>query len=276
MNREMIIEELNKRGFNAKVQDVMKNGVKLEGIIIMKESGTSPVFYTEYILKDAQENSRTLDEVVDNIIDVYEKNKGFQFDVKMLYNKEFIMNNVYIGLQKAGYEEIVKKPIDDFEGIESYLYVRGNSSENIYSIKLTEDILDCSQVSVEEAWEQAEANTFSETMIDSMLKILSDIQAIPYTEEMVEEFEQFPMYIITNLAQTKGASSILNKKALREFGKKYHTKKIVVLPSSIHEMIIIPYQEGMEIENLLETVGFVNSKMDPTEVLTDMVYIIEV
>ena len=46
---------------------------------------------------------------------------------------------------------------------------------------------------------------------------------------------QTPFYVVTNKSEYRGASAILNKKMLSEFGRKYNINKVVVIPSSIHD-----------------------------------------
>ena len=62
---------------------------------------------------------------------------------------------------------------------------------------------------------------------------------------------------------------------LAEFGERYHTNKIVVLPSSVHEMLLVPYTEEIDLDTFSDMVGQVNSsEVDPTEQLVDRAFII--
>lgn len=53
MTREMIITELNNRGYNADSQNSIKNGVVLEGIRISTNRNIAPIIYTEGIIENA-------------------------------------------------------------------------------------------------------------------------------------------------------------------------------------------------------------------------------
>lgn len=272
MTREMIITELNNRGYKAEAQNSIKNGVELEGIRILTNSNVAPIIYTENIIRDAEEENKSLNEVVSSIISTYESHKSFEFDVNKLHDRDFILNNLYIGLQKDSTEEIIKRSCD-FEGIESFLYIRGEAdAEGSYSIKLSKAIMNFCNITEVEAWEYAQRNTEAETKLESMAKIMSELMGFEYSEEMDEET---PFFVITNKSKVKGASAILNKKVLAEFGERYHTNKIVVLPSSIHEMLLVPYTEETDLETFSSMVSEVNSsEVDPTERLTDRAYII--
>ena len=54
-----------------------------------------------------------------------------------------------------------------------------------------------------------------------------------------------------------------------------YTNKIVVLPSSVHEMLLVPYTEEIDLDTFSDMVGQVNSsEVDPTERLVDRAFII--
>lgn len=274
MTREIIINELNNRGYKAEAHNTIKNGVELEGIRIMTASNIAPVIYTDSIIRSAEEENKSLDDVVAAIINIYESHNTINIDVNRLFERDFILNSIYIGLQKTSTEDIEKKDCD-LDGIEEYLYIRGESdSDGRYSIKATEAILECANISEVEAWEQAEANTNAETKIQNMAEIMAEFMGDEYAEEMSDE--NF-MFVISNKSRFRGASGILNKKVLENFGAKYHTNKIVVIPSSIHEMIIVPYTEKVSLDEFSEMVGEVNNtQVDPTERLTDKAYIVSI
>lgn len=271
--RTLIIDELAKRGYRAEAQNTIKNGVELEGIRIMSESPIAPVIYTEELIKHAERDGKSLSDVVSAIINIYESNKTVDFNINELFDRDFILNHLYIGLQKESTEELVKRACAELEGIESYLYIRRERNEgDSYSVKLTRQLLERADISEVEAWEYAEAHTYAETTITSMAKVMCEMMNMEYSEDMED---MTPFYVLTNTSKVKGASAILNKKILSEFGKKYHTEKIVAIPSSVHEFLILPYTEEMNIDDFSNMVNKVNvSEVDPTEQLGTKAFII--
>lgn len=258
MTREIIINELENRGYRAETQNTIKNGVELEGIRILTNSNVAPVIYTEDIIERAESENKSLDDVVSVIIGIYESHKSFEFDVEALFNRDFILSHLYIGLQKDSTENIAKRTCE-FEGIESYLYIRGKvGKDDSYSVKMSKEILNRAEISEDEAWEVAEQNTNAETSLEGFGRMT-------------------PFYVISNKSKVKGASAVLNKEVLAEFGKRYNTDKIVVLPSSIHEMLLLPYIEGIDLDAFSDMVRQVNSSgVDPTEQLADRAFIITI
>lgn len=271
--RTLIIDELAKRGYRAEAQNTIKNGVELEGIRIMSESPIAPVIYTEELIKHAERDGKSLNDVVSAIINIYESNKTVDFNINELFDRDFILNHLFIGLQKESTEELIKRACAELEGIESYLYIRRERNEgDSYSVKLTRQLLERADISEVEAWKYAEAHTYAETTITSMAKVMCEMMNMEYNEDMED---MTPFYVLTNTSKVKGASAILNKKILSEFGKKYHTEKIVAIPSSVHEFLILPYTEEMNIDDFSNMVNEVNvSEVDPTEQLGTKAFII--
>jgi hypothetical protein len=278
MTRETIIDELRKRGYDAEAYDNVKNGVTLAGIIIKTDKNVAPVIYVDEIIKDAE--NRILNKTVDFIIDRYkdaisERKENTAWEIaakatKMLSDRDFIMKNVYIGLQKDSNEDIIKRPCG-LEGIESYMYVILDSNDNgNCSVKLKKEILNNANVPEETVWEVAEFNTFSDTIIKPITDIMPEKDRMPGMDEALG------MYVISNRLMRRGASAILNKPALHEFGKLLNTDKIIVIPSSVHEMIILAYDDAFDMNEISETVKIINaSQVDPTERLTDRAYMIQ-
>ena len=83
--------------------------------------------------------------------------------------------------------------------------------------------------------------------------------------------------IITNKNHIKEASAILDKKTVNSFFESIGVKKIVVLPSSIHETIIIPAFDGIDIEQFNAMVCEVNKlEVAPGEQLSDRAYLMDI
>jgi len=81
------------------------------------------------------------------------------------------------------------------------------------------------------------------------------------------------MYILSNKKGINGATCMLYENAIRDFAFQ-NNSDLFILPSSIHEIILIPKEENMNRETLVEMVKDVNcTQVAPDEVLSDQVYI---
>ncbi len=188
-----------------------------------------------------------------------------------------LLKNVTIGICRVSDRELVKRPAE-FEGIEEYCYICGSSgSENRWSVKLTPELLDRVQLSEEEIWKAAERNTYREAEItfQSMESLLKDI----FVSELIGDQAAWcvPMFVISNPGKLHGAVQIFNKKAVKAWAGSRGYDRLIVLPSSIHEVIVVPSNEtDLSKEELDRMVTEVNSShVDPAEQLSDRAYLIE-
>lgn len=258
MTREMIIAELRKRGYQVKAHDTVKNRVKLHGIILDTKTELSPIVYMEDIMKC----SANLEDAIDAIIKIYEKNRRPDFDLHMLQDKGFINSHLFIALQRTSDEDIVKRETF-LENIESYVLIRDD--EKGFLVKLNRLFLESISMTEEEAWHIAESNTLAESRMLNMASFFGF------------DTEEDPMCILTNKSRNRGASAILNKELLSAIGKKFDDDKLVAIPSSIHEFIVLPHKMVSEtMDGLSALINEVNhTTVEEQEWLGNKTYIID-
>lgn len=98
----------------------------------------------------------------------------------------------------------------------------------------------------------------------------NDERMIECLEENQAEDEQ--MYVLTNQSKIHGASCILYEDVLRDFSDKLG-RDLYILPSSIHEVILLPKTESFDRDGLNCMVQEVNRDgVSMDEVLSDHVY----
>ncbi len=186
-------------------------------------------------------------------------------------NPKWILDHITIALQRTSDESIVKRPCD-LDGIEQYLILRGEQDGTHYSIKVVPILLSNAGIDENYAWDRALENLSADTQITSLRKVLSDLMGMPYDSSMDADTK---FHVITNSQKFKSAATIMNRKALRTFTQKYRTNMLFVLPSSIHEMMIAPYDSRLNLDELSAMVEEINeTQMAPEERLTDRAYII--
>lgn len=271
MNREILIQELRERGYRANKRDVTKNGVLCEAVEVGEEKNVSAVIYTEEMFRVAEEKQIGIEEIAEKIIEIY-KNSGCNLiDVGQLTDREYLLSHMYIGLQRKGTEDLIKRPVDQMDGVESYLYARiWDRLGEAATIKMKPAMLRISGIEEEEAWKLAEEHTYAESMIMSLSELIEGGESLAVLDDI-------PMYILTNQDTMYGASAILNKKLLKEFGKKHNVDKVLVLPSSIQEVLLIPYEKSLDLEYYSELVREVNrNEVDPIQQLSDQAYLMNI
>ncbi len=137
------------------------------------------------------------------------------------------LDRIYIGIQRIGGAPIAKRPTE-FDGIEQYLWVKLDKER---SFKVP------ASFETETLWEVAKRNTFAETKITSLAEILSEALGFE-----VPEMEP-AQYVLTNKSGFRGAACALDRIALKAFADHLGVNGFFILPSSIHEVIIIPYTD---------------------------------
>lgn len=79
------------------------------------------------------------------------------------------------------------------------------------------------------------------------------------------------MYVASNSKRTFGAASMLDSEALRDFAEK--NGAFYIIPSSVHEILLVPSDAGVDKEKLIEIVNDVNeTQISFEEFLSDSVY----
>lgn len=274
ITRDEIVQALIALGYQAEKKESMKNGVVHEGILIQNESPISPVIYTKRLIEEAERQDLCLLDVVAKVVKSYEEAKSPEFNERKLLDRDFILDNLFIGLQKDSTEQLVRGECM-LDGIESYLYVGGDfEDDGTYSLKVTEAYLDYTDISIEDAWDRAKRNTFSKTVIQSLAQLMAELCNIPYDPSMEIGL---PMYVISTRDRVKGASTILDQEAVAAFAREQGVDKLIVLPSSVHEMILVPYEPDMDLAACSEMVRSINQdEVEPEERLTDRAYLIEI
>lgn len=269
MKRNDIVNALVAQGYKAEARETIKNGVVFEGIVVRSDEPIAPVIYTQGLIDEAERRGTPLSGVVEQILRIYETNKHIDFDIDEIFDREFVLAHIRIGLQKESRQDLVRKS-SRFEGIEEYLFIKGEPG---YSVKLHIGHLEKAGVQEEEAWSCAERNTFAETKIRSMAQVMSDMTGHGYDPE---EDAVPTMYVITNGDACYGASAVLDVEAIRDFFRPKKIDKVIVLPSSVHEMLLVPAAIAPEMEALEAMVKEINAtQVAPEERLTDRAYVME-
>ena len=116
--------------------------------------------------------------------------------------------------------------------------------------------------------------------IKSMREVMEGIAREHLGEEYKEEFmeELFsapvvsPLYVISNEAGNWGGATVLYRGVLKGFSDQVG-KDLILLPSSVHEFLIIPWEERLDVWELRDLVIHVNqSEVSEEDILSDQVY----
>lgn len=102
--------------------------------------------------------------------------------------------------------------------------------------------------------------------------IFSPSNVLPKEDYQGISEEAIPMYVLTNRQRLNGACCILYRNVLRQISERLNDS-LYILPSSIHEVIVIPSAQAGEPLELSDIVKEINlTEVAPDEVLSDCVY----
>lgn len=275
--------------FQVKAEEVTKNNdTKLKGLIIMEQGiNIHPTVYMEYFYEQYKAGM-TLEEIEDNVLQTYRENRReerFNTDLFMDWQK-MRKRITYKLINYESNREILKdvpyQKILDLAIVFECLLDMGDAGGGTILIRNTH--MKLWGITADELYAAAFGNTpellgyrFT-SMLEVMLEImgsgkvtLSKAEDIPDMAEL--EKNQPSMYVLSNRKNFHGAGTILYKNLLKEIAEKWGCD-ICILPSSIHEVILVPMSEAGSYEEMSQMVREVNqTQVMPEEVLSDHMYL---
>ena len=168
-----------------------------------------------------------------------------------------------------------EKGMSSFMVKSGMLEMWGISREEIYeqALKNTERIFKPDMRNMKEILLSGCMGTLSEEEQEGFRSFLNlDIPEQDQRAEKSKEILPYEQYVLTNIAQINGATAILYPNLLQEIGEATQSN-FFILPSSIHEVILMKDNGDMNAEELQRMVMEINrTQVAPEEVLSDEVY----
>lgn len=265
---DMMKDALSSRieGCTMEAQETKKNnGVVLHGIrIIDPESNIAPIIYLDEVFKDYQ-NGRRFEEIVTAVFENYEKNRLIvDFDVRDIMDYERVKEKIcYKVINTALNKELLADiPHVPFCDLSVVFYVRIDSiPEQGGSVMIHNRFLAEWGVDTDTLFEIARSNT--QRLLEGKVVPMSDIIADILNDEDCRAEGLLPdedccMYVATNREKMNGAAVFLYDSLLSGFADKIG-KDFYIIPSSIHELILLPDVPKINPEHIKGMISEVNS-----------------
>ncbi len=284
--REKLIQELQGRMPDTLIspKDIKKNnGVVFCGIIIRdNSSNVAPCICTEDIYYDYQNGHRDMDGVIDSVLEIYEKIKPeecFHVSEILDYSKvRSSLNGRLVNTEKnsGALTEVPHRNYFDLS-LTYFVDVTRDGDEGCASIQVTNAHMEYWNVTEDDLYKQ-----FKESMeqndrsrIQPVMDALAEAAncSLKEAEAVCGRMGIVPMYVLSNARKLNGAVEILNKKAMEKAAETIGDD-FYILPSSIHETILVPVRGNEDgADKLAEIVACINSLEVPdTEILSNHVY----
>ena len=259
------------------IQKVKKNnGVELNGLTVRKTGQKiSPVLYLDQYYRNLQQGLTNIQDICKNVAEGITQNQR-SFDVNDILDPEKIKDRVTFSVIGAKnnismLQDMPHRIKDDMAMV--YRIIVNQENQEVGSVKISDQLAESLNLNEIDLYNMAMENTpkLFPAQFQSMFDVLKKM--MPEMAEMMEPniFED-SMYVLSNEQNIDGASALfypgVQEEIYKHMGKEYY-----VLPSSIHETIIVPKNESMNATELKNMVMEINGKeVSPDEVLTDSVY----
>lgn len=268
-----IKEQLNE-GESVRVNSVLKNnGTNRVGITVVKRGvNISPTIYLEEYFEQFQRH-KSLERTVRNILKLYEEIRFDSFfETTMLQNYEKVKGRiVYKLIHAEENEELLEEvPYVLYLDLAIVFYILLEITPmGTATILINEDLLKLWGVDKETLYEAAKKNT--KRLLPPEFKTMrSVVQEILGNQEN-KDGEDI-MYVLTNHIRSFGAACILYERVLEDIGNQLG-ENYYVLPSSVHEVIIIPESKSpnrIDLDEMIEEIN--DTQVEEEEILSYRAY----
>ncbi len=274
--REQRTEELTPELCSA----VKNNGVQMSGITIKKEGEyVLPNFYLHNQYEAWQKEQCTAGEVAQGILEAYydevEKNRTLVQDV-MSFEWEKFRDRIFIRLvnREKNTALLADIPHEEYLDMALVYYLKIKLSEGVEgNLILHDQHLKELQIT-QETLHQAAMKNMQEQVTPEVHQISGMISKMAEKIGVcvpVEEL-QTDLYVLTNTENTFGAVLMLREDILKTFAEQMDDD-FFILPSSVHEVLLLPVKKAPGAEELVTMVKEVNrTQLEETEILSDSVY----
>lgn len=281
---EEVKEKLAEQGYdmNVSVNEVKKLNESYEAMTVTPEGARIGMNVNLEKFYEAYDEGRPLGEVVDKAIETIDHaiNERPDFDIDSFTDysqmkEKLAMEIVSAETNKEMLENVPHKNMEDMAVV--YRFVLNSEEQGRASILVTNQMLDTMGITAEQLHKDAmeiapqlnpaEIRGMSEVMVEMMGPEQAEMMGIT---PVAPEDEQ--LFVATVPDKTHGASvlayqNFMDQAAERVGGDFY------ILPSSIHEILIVPDNGRMQLQELEAMVRDVNAtQVAPCDKLTDNVY----
>lgn len=273
-------------GDNASVSlhPIMKNNnIRLDGLLIQDQSSNvTPTLYLNHYYDDYL-CGKSFSSVLNDIVTAYRNNLPKEnIDFSFFKDYDQIKDQIIYKLINYNQNQNLLKEVPYFRFLDLAIVFccylpdmpGGNATILIYNHHLnlwniTADLL----------YDQAVKNTplllpYEIAGMEDTLKKLCPAFCLQPSDS--DSFTKLPsMYVLTNTEKLYGASALLYPDAVSRFAETIHCD-LYILPSSIHEVLLLPRERDSDSRALNLIIQEVNASHVPKEeILSDHVYIFE-
>ena len=267
-------------GMEAIIIDVSKNnGIHLDGLIFRKsnphEFAISPIFYLNEFYERRQDYN-SLDEITDEIISIYHEKRVSEavFDNNIFSNFEKAKPKLYCKIinydkNAALLETVPHKRILDLAVV--VYYEDEDDNETTLSTLVSNNRIELWKTSIDDVIRVAASNTIKRSCkCVKIMELLTQFGCEKFCQDIDEEF---PMFVLYSKEHKYGAVYFTFNHIMEAIAEKLQSD-VIIFPSSIYEVIMVPYNSFEDLDAAKLLVRNINKDyVNPEEVLSDNVYL---
>lgn len=280
MNYTQFKEEIQKRitaflpdrfrGYHVEIKPVVKNNGVLKDRLIIRgnELMPPPIYLKEYF--DCYKDGETLEYVLGKITDAYERDydAAREFGIEIL-QYENVKEHLTVAACNAemNVELLKNTPHEIREDLALVYHIRQQHRKGETKTVLVDNqLLELWKIGAETLKEDAWKSMKTENM--PCFRSIQEILGGLFRSEGLSR----DLYVLTNQDEMLGAAYMFDTDTMGGIAEKLG-KSLIVLPSSIHETIIIPEGNDVEVEEMQMMVKSINgTELEPEDILSNQVY----
>ncbi len=273
--RKNIIKEMGKE-VDVKLQEVRKNNnVILQGLMILQPGQSiTPTIYLDVFFQ-MYEQGTTFQRIMEKIMNAYQSGIPRK-DVDMNFFKNFkeVKPRIAYKLINVEQNQVLLEEIPHIIFLDlaiCFYYAYSDMNLGSGTILIYNSHVQMWNTSIAELLELAQTNTIH--LFGVELKPMGEvIRELLGTIEQPSYIEELPMKVLSNKNRAFGAVCMIYPDLLQKIAESLHSN-FYILPSSVHELIIIADSGREDVLQLQSMVQEVNmTQVEPEELLSNNVY----
>lgn len=271
--QELVNAINNQTTYKVQLTSQFKDGRIREALKVSgEETWLSPIIYDpEFMLE------YNMQEVVDFINKCY-KDAGIdrQELVKFFENKDLLLDKVYP--EVVNHDKYLSHIEDrnlvttDYLDLSELYYI---SLGEGMRVKIKNEHIEELGITPSELRDCARANNYGEVKLKTMNEIIREMMGVIENESDIPIVDDV-MWVLTRKDNMFGASYIADYQVLSYCAEKLGSNKLIILPSSRHELILVKYSTINDAEELYNIVSSVNrTEVKEEDFLSNNVYVFD-
>ncbi|MCM1416319.1 MAG: DUF5688 family protein [bacterium] len=274
---ENIAETLQERmgdAYEIRVIRVTKNnGVELTGVAITtQENSVFPTIYLDSLYEEYKLGD-SIEDLADQIINCHEEQSmALDLDMDFFHDYDSVKDRIFYKLVSFS---------ENRKFLQDAPHLRWHDLAIVFYYALEDAVLEGASITIRRQhmmmWKQsaeslyrvAKRNTRRDMpeFLVSIRELVEDVMGITVQEE-----DDLPLYVLTNREKRFGAAAMLYSEQMEELAETFSCD-LLILPSSVHEVLLLPDDHCQEYDFYRQMVSEVNrTQVEAEEVLSYGLY----